>query len=227
MSDNSVHNEFTLDFQRPERVGMGEAVYCEHKTIDQLRGLIDSLIKNNQHMFFTRLTADVFKALNQSHANVLDYDEVSNTAVYCPHNVQLPHVQHHDVAIVTGGSSDVPVAREAAKALAFSGEGCIEINDVGVAGLWRLQSRLDEIKTKKVVICVAGMDAALPTVLGGLISSVIVAVPSSVGYGVVDGGRTALNSLLCSCAPGLVVVNIDNGYGAACAALRVLNQLAR
>ncbi len=101
------------------------------------------------------------------------------------------------------------------------------MDDVGVAGLWRITERLDELRERRVVICIAGMDAALPTVLGGLIPGVLIAVPASAGYGMTRGGETAMQSMLCSCAPGLVVVNIDNGYGAACAAIRVLNQIGR
>jgi pyridinium-3,5-biscarboxylic acid mononucleotide synthase len=93
--------------------------------------------------------------------------------------------------------------------------------DVGVAGLWRLTSRLDELRSFPIVVAIAGMDAALPTVLGGLLGASIVAVPTSVGYGVAAGGHAALNAILASCAPGIVVTNIDNGYGAACAALRI------
>lgn len=219
-------NEINLDFQRPERIGMGEAVYCQHKSVEQLLTIIENLREAGQPMLFTRLFDQAYVALRDKFSHALDYDPVSHTAYYVPPNAELPAITRTEVAIVTGGSSDVPVAREAARALKFVGEGCEEINDVGVAGLWRLQSRLEDIKNKKVVICVAGMDAALPTVLGGLIPASIIAVPSSVGYGVADGGRTALQSLLCSCAPGLVVVNIDNGYGAACAALRILRQLA-
>ncbi len=106
--------------------------------------------------------------------------------------------------------------------MAFRGIAAAVHFDVGVAGLWRLTSRLESIGGCPIVIAVAGMDAALPTVLGGLIPALIIAVPTSVGYGVAAGGRTALNALLASCAPGITVVNIDNGYGAACAALRAL-----
>ena len=106
--------------------------------------------------------------------------------------------------------------------MAFSGVASSLFIDVGVAGLWRLMGRIDAISKFPIVIAVAGMDAALPTVLGGLIPGLIIAVPTSVGYGVAAGGRTALNALLASCASGIAVVNIDNGYGAACAALRAL-----
>lgn len=130
------------------------------------------------------------------------------------------------MAIVSGGSSDVPIASEAKKTLEYYGVNSLMISDVGVAGLWRLTERLQDIQNHKVVICIAGMDAALPTVLGGLISSALIAVPTSVGYGMAEGGETALRALLVSCAPGISVVNIDNGYGAACAAIRILNQIS-
>jgi hypothetical protein len=114
------------------------------------------------------------------------------------------------------------VSREAARTLRYYGTAGVEITDVGVAGLWRLLERIEEIRSVPVVIAVAGMDAALPTVIAGLVPGVIIGVPTSVGYGVAAGGHSALHSMLSSCAPGLAVMNIDNGYGAACAALRVL-----
>jgi len=126
------------------------------------------------------------------------------------------------IAVVAAGTSDVAVGREVVRTLRFYGEPAAEINDVGVAGLWRLLERVEEMRKMKVVIAVAGMDAALPTVIGGLVSSVVIGVPSSVGYGVAAGGETALRAMLASCSPGLLVTNIDNGFGAACAAVRVL-----
>jgi NCAIR mutase (PurE)-related protein len=127
--------------------------------------------------------------------------------------------------VVAAGTSDVAVAREAARTLRYYGEPVAEITDVGVAGLWRLLERIEEIRRMKVIVAVAGMDAALPTVIGGLVSSPVIGVPTSVGYGVAEDGRTALHAMLASCAPGLVVTNIDNGYGAACAALRILRSI--
>ena len=109
------------------------------------------------------------------------------------------------------------------RTLRFNGVGALEIADVGVAGLWRLLRRVDELRRFPIVIVAAGMDAALPSVVGGLIPGCIIAVPTSVGYGVAAGGRAALDAMLASCASGVLVVNIDNGYGAACAALRILN----
>jgi NCAIR mutase (PurE)-related protein len=126
------------------------------------------------------------------------------------------------VAVVAAGTSDVAVVREASRTLNWYGEPVLEVTDVGVAGIWRLMERIEEIRHLPVLIVVAGMDAALPTVVGGLTPGVVIGVPTSVGYGVASGGQSALNSMLSSCAAGLVVTNIDNGFGAACAALRVL-----
>jgi NCAIR mutase (PurE)-related protein len=129
------------------------------------------------------------------------------------------------VAIVAAGTSDSGVAREAARTLRHAGVEATLITDVGVAGLWRLMERIEEICRHPVVIAVAGMDAALASVLGGLVPGVLVAVPTSVGYGASEAGRTALNAMLASCASGIVVCNIDNGYGAAAAALRVMKAM--
>lgn len=214
--------EIKLDFERENRTGLTESVLCGSKSTAQLLSICEQVKGENKSMLFTRLTEDQFKEIDKKYPSLLDYDPVSRTAIQGEISLNDDDPQ---IAIVTGGTSDVPIAKEVMRTLNFYGHNVLEINDVGVAGIWRLQERLSDIEQKKVVICVAGMDAALPTVLGGLISSIIIAVPSSVGYGAVRGGETALNSLLCSCAPGLVVVNIDNGYGAACAAVRAMNQL--
>ena len=224
MSTESFVEEVIIDFDRPKRTGLSEAVFSSHKSVSQLLTITERVLEAASPMLYTRLEPQVFAELDERFPQQLNYDVVSRTAIYRP-KTPASQAQTTRIAVVTGGSSDVPVAREAARTLEFFNEPTLEINDVGVAGLWRLQKRLDDIKGKKVVICVAGMDAALPTVLGGLISSLIIAVPSSVGYGMAKGGETALQSLLCSCAPGLVVVNIDNGYGAACAAMRCLHNL--
>ncbi len=130
------------------------------------------------------------------------------------------------MAIVMAGTSDLPVGREAARTLAYAGQPYREYTDVGVAGLWRLLERIEDIRSSPVVIVAAGMDAALVSVVGGLVSSAVIALPTSVGYGVAKGGATALHAALASCAPGISVVNIDNGYGAACAALRISRAMA-
>ena len=173
-------------------------------------------------MLLTRLDAELFGALDATHRAALDYDPVSRTAVLGETAAAGPA----RVAVVTAGTSDVPVAKEAVRTLAYHGEASIEIYDVGVAGLWRLLDRIAQIRTMPVVIAVAGMEASLPSVVGGQVPGLVVAVPTSTGYGVAAGGRVALAASLASCAPGLAVVNIDNGYGAACVALRALRLAA-
>ncbi len=219
MSDSEVN----LDFDRENRTGLAEAIFCSGKSTTQLLTICRRISEQEKPMLFTRLDAEAFADIESAFPGMLDYDPISHTAIH-----QGPAVTSDvAVAVVTGGSSDVPVAREATRTLAYYGYSTLEIDDVGVAGLWRITNRLPELRQIKIAICIAGMDAALPTVLGGLIPGVIIAVPTSVGYGMVKGGETALRSLLVSCAPGITVVNIDNGYGAACAAIRVLNQIGR
>jgi NCAIR mutase (PurE)-related protein len=131
------------------------------------------------------------------------------------------------VAIVMAGTSDAPMGYEAARTLAFNGQRYRIIADVGVAGIWRLLERIEEIREAPVVIVAAGMDAALISVVGGLVAGAVIGLPTSVGYGVAANGAAALNAGLASCAPGVVMVNIDNGYGAACAALRITAMIGK
>jgi NCAIR mutase (PurE)-related protein len=208
-------SDFLLDVPRAERIGFGEAVFCAGKSVTQIDSILDDAGRRHLPILLTRLDDDKYKALQ--HAAALDYDALSRTA----YAGDPAPVSASSIAIVTAGTSDVPVAREAARTLAFYGFSATQIDDVGVAGLWRLLQRIEELRAYKIVIVVAGMDAALPTVLGGLIPGCIIAVPTSVGYGVATGGRAALDAMLASCAPGVMVVNIDNGYGAACGAMRV------
>jgi NCAIR mutase (PurE)-related protein len=211
--------EFVLDFARSERLGFSEAVYCAHKTAPQIAAILHAAADAGKSLLLTRLSEAGFAALPAALRQQLDYEPLSRTAWSGAPGAVGGAVQ---VAVVTAGTSDLPVAREAARTLRFYGQASSEIADVGVAGLWRLMRRLDDVRRHRVVIVAAGMDAALPSVVGGLVAGVVIGVPTSVGYGVAEGGRTALDAMLASCAPGLLVVNIDNGYGAACAALRVL-----
>ena len=214
--------DFVLDYQRPERLGLGEAIFCAGKTAAQIDAIIAEA-HGRSSLLLTRLSIDVHAALTTQH--LLEYDALSRTAFLG--REETTQVATCDIAIVTAGTSDLPVAQEAERTLQFNNISPLMIADVGVAGLWRLLRRIDEIRRIPVVIVVAGMDAALPTVLGGLVPGCIIAVPTSVGYGVATGGRAALDAMLASCAPGIVVVNIDNGYGAACAALRMARLAGR
>ena len=213
-----TEDHIKLDWERRRRLGFDEAVFCQGKSTAQISTILDQVAAAEERMLLTRLDETQFTDLPDIHRNALDYDPISRTAFFG----ERGPVNARPVAVVTAGSSDVPVAAEAARTLAFNGIGALSINDVGVAGLWRLIERIDEIKALPVVIVVAGMDGALPSVVGGLVPGLVIAVPTSVGYGAARQGETALNAALASCAPGLVVCNIDNGYGAACAALRAV-----
>ncbi len=215
-------SDIQLDFNRRSRVGLDEAVYCAGKTVAHLTEILEQVEARSARMLLTRLEQPQFNEMPQRWREELDYDSLSRTGFYPD---QHPAAGRGRVAVVAAGTSDAAVAREAARTLSFSGEVPLYIADVGVAGLWRLMDRLDEIRQARVVIAVAGMDAALPTVLAGLVEAPVIGVPTSVGYGAAEGGRTALGAMLASCASGLTVTNIDNGYGGACAALRILTAI--
>ena len=196
--------EFVLDWARAARTGTSEAVLCEPKSAAQVEAIVGEARALGRRLLFTRLSPRQHKALSaESRAALHDHPRTR-------------------VAIVCAGTSDLPVAREAQRTLAFAGEAATLYADVGVAGLWRLTDRIDEIRAHRVAIAVAGMEGALFSVLAGLVPCAVIAVPTSVGYGVARGGRTALHAALASCSSGLVATNIDNGFGAAHAALRML-----
>jgi NCAIR mutase (PurE)-related protein len=219
-----VDQDIKLDLQRAARLGFDEAIFCAGKTLAHVARILDQAHEKRLPLLLTRLDPTQFAELPEYHRARIDYEPVSRTGFF---GELHPSQGEARVAVVAAGTSDVPVSREAARTLRYYGVASQEINDVGVAGLWRLLERLEEIRRMHVVIAVAGMDAALPTVLGGLLPGVIIGVPTSVGYGVAQGGETALRAMLVSCAPGLAVMNIDNGYGAACAAMRVLKAAGR
>ncbi|MFO1413646.1 MAG: nickel pincer cofactor biosynthesis protein LarB [Burkholderiales bacterium] len=212
--------DFTMDWERRARTGASEAVLCEPKSVAQIAAIVRHAQELERRLLLTRLSPAQRDALPGELQALLDYDPSSRTAFL---GAPVAPAQSGRVAIVAGGTSDAPVAREAARTLAFEGEAATLMLDVGVAGLWRLTERLDAIRGHRVVIAVAGMEGAIFSVLTGLVSAPVLAVPVSVGYGVGAGGQVALNAALASCASGLSVLNIDNGFGAAQAALRILN----
>ncbi|GAB5376792.1 MAG: nickel pincer cofactor biosynthesis protein LarB [Acuticoccus sp.] len=209
-----------FDHGRAARIGLPEAVFCEGKPADTVCAMIANFLasETGAPVLFTRLAADIVAALPAGERAALDYDPLSRTAF----TGTLPARPGGRVALVSAGTADGAVAAEAARTLAYLGIAHTAFADCGVAGLWRLVDRLDAINTHDVVIVVAGLDAALASVLGALTPKPILAVPTSVGYGAADGGETALRAMLVSCAPGVPVLNIDNGYGAATAAARIL-----
>ncbi|MEO8358415.1 MAG: nickel pincer cofactor biosynthesis protein LarB [Vicinamibacteria bacterium] len=212
--------EFDLDLLRSERVGLDEALFCAGKTVDQIARIVDTMVLANRPMLLTRLDVSRFESLDEGARAHLDFDALSRTAILGPRHAARNGMR---VAVVCAGTSDLPVSRETVRTLEYYGVSVTEFNDVGVAGLHRLLGRIEDIRAHDIVIAVAGMDAALVSVLGGLVKAPMIAVPTSVGYGATRGGETALAASLASCAAGVAVVNIDNGFGAACAALRILN----
>lgn len=217
-------DDFWPDQERLKRTLVSEAVFAEGKSPEQISGIAERIATSGGRILFTRLAPEKLDALRPEVRELFDYDPRSRTAILGgDHDGALVHGR---VCIVAAGTSDLPVALEAERALRFHGYAPLLIVDVGVAGLWRLLERIEEIRSHAVVIAVAGMEGALFSVLSGLVPSLVIAVPTSVGYGVGEKGTAALSSALASCSPGLVTVNIDNGFGAAAAALKVLGAMA-
>ena len=198
-------------------------IWGEDKSIDQLKRLSDEVLNKKEVVFITRINNDKALALLDLYEDAR-FNEEAKCLIIGENIDKL--TTSKKVAIISGGSSDLAVTLEAKLALEIYGVSCKSFIDVGVAGLHRLISNLDEIKKYDVLIVCAGMEGALATVLGGLLPQPIIAVPVSVGYGVSKNGETALNSMLASCSPGIAVMNIDNGYGAAMAALRIIKRIS-
>lgn len=199
-----------LDQHRNIRTGYPEAIYCDGKTPEQAAAIFDKMKDNNSNILGTRASAEVFEKVR----------EVVPEAVYHP-AARMISVRRNDellsddvIAVVTAGTSDIPVAEEAAITAETMGNRVDRIYDVGVAGIHRLFDKLDRIRAAKVIIVVAGMEGALASVVGGLVDKPVIAVPTSIGYGASFGGISALLTMLNSCAAGVAVVNIDNGFGA-------------
>ena len=218
--------DYDLDLDRRRRLGLVEAVWGEHKSPSQIASIIKAMRAADELVLVTRVSeaqvAAVLTLLGPE-GNVLEgvWHHQQARCLTLP-ALPVPDPGLGAVAILGAGSSDLAVASEAHLALACHGVASDLILDVGVAGLHRLLTRLDELVHYRVLIVCAGMEGALPTVVAGLLPQPVIGVPVSVGYGVSKGGRAALQGMLASCAPGLTVVNIDNGYGAAMAALRIL-----
>ena len=217
-------SDYLFDEERHRRLGLEEAVLCAHKSVAQIAAAIDDARQQGRRRLFTRLEPKQHGELDETDRGGLDYDPLSQTAIL---GGSMAPPTPARVAVVTAGTSDKWIAAEATRTLAYHGEAAALFQDLGVAGLWRLLRHEAEIAAHPAVIAIAGMEGALFSVLAGLVPSAIIAVPSATGSGVASGGRVALGSALASCAPGLTVVNIDNGYGAACAALRLLRQIDR
>lgn len=188
MNARGCNPDATLDFGRGARIGLEEAVFAAGKSVAQIAAILEMAADAARSMLVTRLSPVQLDALPAGLRDRIDYCEGSRTAFFgAPHD----RVGPPRVAVVCAGTSDLPVAREASRTLRYHGHDSTLFADVGVAGLWRLANRIDEIRQMPVAILVAGMDAALASVAGGLLGGVIYAVPTSVGYGVATGGQTA------------------------------------
>ena len=207
-----------LDHQRGLRQGFPEVIYGAGKTSAQIADIAARLHANGATVLATRCEENDYQATRQVLADAKWHETARCIVIEGENQPQLPGL----VGVICAGTSDLPVAQEASVTLQTMGAQVLEINDIGVAGLHRLFGRLEEIRRCDVVIAVAGMEGALPSVVAGLLSAPVVAVPTSVGYGANFGGLSALLGMLNSCANGIAVVNIDNGFGAAAFAAKIL-----
>ena len=207
-----------IDHHRELRQGVPEGILGESKSLEQLKTIIAAMQRNGSNILVTRLGEEKSIALCNQFPEA-DYDVDART--FCLVQQKIEMTGHGKILVVCAGTSDLPVAREAVITARMLGNQVEELIDVGVAGIHRLLARNDQLQQAAVIIVVAGMEGALPSVIGGLVAAPVIAVPTSVGYGAAFGGIAALLGMLNSCASGVTVVNIDNGFGAAFAANRI------
>ncbi len=198
-----------IDLDRYKRKGFSEVVYCAGKTNQQIRGIARKILENNQILLLTKLNRKQFAYLKKSFPG-LKYNPQGQIGYIG----KLKSKKHNYVCVVAAGTSDIPVAEEAVTTLEVMGNRVIKLYDVGVAGLHRLTDKLDIIRGANVVVVIAGMEGALASIVSGLLTKPVIAVPTSCGYGASFQGLSALLTMLNSCSPGIGVVNIDNGFGA-------------
>lgn len=201
-----------IDCSRYARRGFPEVIYCEGKTITQIRRIAKEMLTHEGFLLLTRLPESTYKKLKKL-LPYLQYNKSGRIAYYSKKKVKPDRKK--TVLIITGGTSDIPVAEEARTTLEVMGNKVKLLYDVGVAGIHRLFNTIEDISSSDVIIVVAGMEGALASVVGGLVSKPVIAVPTSCGYGANFKGVAPLLTMLNSCTPGIAVVNIDNGFGAA------------
>jgi pyridinium-3,5-biscarboxylic acid mononucleotide synthase len=210
-----------IDHHREMRTGYPEIIYCAGKSVEQVREIFRVMSDKENNVIGTRANQEMYESVKS----------ISSKAVYYPMariislQNKKPEVPDSRIAIITAGTSDMPVAEEAAITAELLGNNVLRIYDAGVAGIHRLVDKLPEIRNCRVVIVIAGMEGALASVVGGLVDKPVIAVPTSIGYGANFGGISALLGMLTSCSTGVTVVNIDNGFGAGFAA-SMINKLA-
>lgn len=198
-----------VDIQRAERRGYPEVIFCQGKTTQHIVEIAQSLAKHHSNVLATRLSPEAFEAVKSTIPDSV-YHEQARIAVIRPVDI----ARRPGILVVSGGTSDIPVAEEAAVTAECMGNTVDRMYDVGVAGIHRLLGQATRLRQSRVIVAVAGMEGALPSVVAGLVDKPVIAVPTSVGYGAHFGGLAALLAMLNSCATGITVVNIDNGFGA-------------
>ena len=209
-----------LDLNRKERTGFAEVIYCSGKADEHLINIFRRLYQEDGEVFGTRASREQFEMIRKEFPQVC-YDPISRVI-----RIEKEDKEHIGrIAVCTAGTADIPVAEEAAQTAEYFGSAVERIYDVGVSGMHRLFSRVDKIREANCVVAVAGMEGALASVLGGMVDKPVIAVPTSVGYGANFHGLSALLTMINSCANGIAVVNIDNGYGAGYMATQI-NRLA-
>ncbi|MFD0711459.1 nickel pincer cofactor biosynthesis protein LarB [Paenibacillus sp. GCM10027626] len=213
-----------LDTARESRLGFPEVIYGEGKTAEQLIQIARRMREKSDKLLMTRIGSEKAALVTAAVPDLLYHSEAQAITGFVP---LPPPSREGYIAVVCAGTSDRRVAEEAAVTLEIMGSRVERITDVGVAGIHRLLSRLDALRNADVVIAIAGMEGALPSVLGGLIARPLIAVPTSVGYGTGLNGLIAMGAMLNGCAPGVTVVNIDNGFGAAYAAANIHKSIRR
>jgi NCAIR mutase (PurE)-related protein len=217
---SDAHGFVNIDNGREHRAGMPEVIYGAGKTAEQVGQIAERMVKNGLPLLTTRATPEMYAEVKRILPEAI-HNPIARTIVYTKE--EKPKSESY-IAVVSAGTSDMPVAEEAVVTAEFLGNQVKKTYDVGVAGIHRLFDKIDMIRGAKVVIVVAGMEGALASVVGGLVDKPVIGVPTSVGYGANFGGISALLSMLNSCASGVSVVNIDNGFGAACQA-SLINKL--
>ena len=199
-----------IDTHREERVGYPEVIFCPGKTTDQVKTIIQAMLERDSNILATRASEELFEEIRTFCPDAV-YHPLARAITVKKRDIETPATY---IAVVTAGTSDVPVAEEAAVTAEIFGNRVERVVDVGVAGIHRLFYNMDAITGARVVVVAAGMEGALPSIIGGLVDKPVIAVPTSVGYGASFNGLAALLSMLNSCASGVCVVNIDNGFGA-------------
>ena len=216
-----MNDWLNFDWERRARSGIPEAVLGTGKTAEQVLAIARAAVSRNARLLFTRLSDEQRETLRR--AELPGVEVYNDSATASTGRLEANSDLSGRIGVVAAGSSDLSVAREAERTLWFHGADEVPfVMDVGVAGLWRLMARIEELRALKVIVAVAGMEGALFSVLAGQVPGLVIAVPTSVGYGVSGDGRAALHSALASCSPGVVAVNVDNGFGGAIAAIKAV-----